>query len=120
MSAELKPWQFKPGNPGGGRPVGARSKLSETFLQALAADFAEHGQAAIVKVRAERPHHYLSVVANLCPRELRVERHSPFSDLSDQEIDLLEAFLKSNRARDVTEINGEAVDQLDTKQHDQP
>jgi hypothetical protein len=106
---ELKPWQFKPGNPGGGRPIGARSKLSESFLQALAADFVEHGPAAIQKVRAERPHHYLSVIAGLMPKQLGVERMSPLGELSDTEIDLLEAFLKSSRARDVSEVNGTAV-----------
>ena len=100
---ELKPWQFKPGNPGGGRPIGARSKLSESFLQALASDFVQHGVAAIEKVRNERPHHYLSVIAGLMPRELKVERLSPFEHLTDAEIDLLEETLRAGRARLVPE-----------------
>ena len=102
---------FRPGcAPGPGRPPGMRNKLSEVFLQALASDFVEHGPAAIAKVRSERPHHYLSVIAGLMPRQLSVEKHSPFSDLSDAELDQLERYLSVSRAQQVTEINGKAGD----------
>jgi hypothetical protein len=90
-----------------------RNKLSETFLQALANDFVQHGPAVIEQVRQQRPHHYLSVIAGLCPRKLHVERHSPFADLSDAELTLLEDFLRSTRAKQVTEIDGAAADPSD-------
>ena len=46
-SSNLKP--FRPGQSGNpkGRPVGARSKLGEAFLEALQDDFATHGAAVI-------------------------------------------------------------------------
>ena len=60
--------QFKPGNPGGGRPKGSRNKLSEAFIKALADDFSEAGIAAIEQVRAEQPAQYLNVIGKLMPK----------------------------------------------------
>ena len=45
------------------RPKGARSKLSESFLKALSEDFAANGIEVIEKVRSDRPHEYLKIVA---------------------------------------------------------
>lgn len=42
-----------------GRPKGSRNKLSESFLQALADDFEQHGRGVVEAVRAERPHEFL-------------------------------------------------------------
>jgi hypothetical protein len=94
---------------GPGRPAGSRGKLSEPFLQALADDFRQHGEAAITKVRTELPHRYLAIIASLCPKELHVERTSPLGELTDAELALIEQTLRGSRARDVTEINGSAV-----------
>jgi hypothetical protein len=80
-----------------------RNKLSETFLQTLANDFAVHGAAAIEKVRVEKTHVYLSVIASLCPRQLMVERTTPFSDLTDEELLQLERFLAASRARPIND-----------------
>jgi hypothetical protein len=78
------PAAFKPGcAPGPGRPPGMRNRLTEIALQALGDDFAEHGAAVIEQVRRERPHHYLSVVASLLPRQVQMEKLSPFSDITD-------------------------------------
>lgn len=84
QNANLKPIQ--PGevrNPNG-RPKGSRNKLGEAFVEALHADFTSFGVAAIVKVREERPHEYLKVVASLLPKELKIER---VDELSDSELD---------------------------------
>ena len=122
MTEARKPnGQFVAGWQGGpGRPAGLRNKLSEPFLQALANDFAAHGQAAIQRVRNERPDRYLAVIASLCPKELHVERTSPLGELTDAEIDLLEETLRAGRARLVPapEQNGAAVlEPKDTKQN---
>ncbi len=78
--------QFVLGHTGmGGRPKGSRNKLGEQFLEALAQDFAEHGQAAIVACREERPTDYVKVEACLLPKELLV-RKDPVDELTDQEI----------------------------------
>jgi hypothetical protein len=72
--SNLKP--FKPGaewtGNAAGRPKSARNKLTEDFLSALADDFSQHGKDAIVTVRQEDPGKYLSVVAQLVPKETDV------------------------------------------------
>jgi hypothetical protein len=55
------------GNPAG-RPKGARSRLSESFISALAKDFQENGIEAIKKVRQDEPAQYLRVVSSLVPK----------------------------------------------------
>jgi len=52
-----------------GRPKGSRNKLTEDFLSAMAEDFEQHGKAAIVEVRENDPSKYLTVVAQLVPKE---------------------------------------------------
>jgi hypothetical protein len=58
MAAVKKPHrgQFQPGNPGGGRPLGSRNRLTEVALAALGDDFNENGPAVIAQVRREKPH----------------------------------------------------------------
>ena len=62
--------QFKPGQ--GGRPKGARNKLTKAYLDALAADFKVNGQQVIEKVRDKRPDAYLKAVGLLVPKDLDV------------------------------------------------
>jgi hypothetical protein len=81
----LKP--FAPGNPGGGRPRGAKNRLHRAFVQALHADFEEHGPAAIRICRMEDPTNYLRVIASILPRELTIETAA--ADLTDDELDAM-------------------------------
>ncbi|WP_143279125.1 DUF5681 domain-containing protein [Bradyrhizobium sp. C9] len=76
---------FKPGQSGNpaGRPKGSRNKLGEEFIQKLYADFQEHGEAAIVKVRTEKPDAYLKVIAGILPKELKITNES---DLTDEQL----------------------------------
>lgn len=62
--------QFKPGQSGNpaGRPKGARSKLSEAFLIALADDFAEHGVETIEQLRVDSPRDYVAAINKLMPK----------------------------------------------------
>lgn len=66
--------RFKPketGNPGG-KPEGARNRLTAKFLHELAEHFETHGKDAIQKVFEEDPAKYVSVVAALVPAEKNV------------------------------------------------
>lgn len=74
---------FKPGNPG--RPKGARNKLGEEFIKALADDFAAHGVGAIEKVRAEKPDQYLKVIASLMPKDVNLNINEAEA-LTDEQI----------------------------------
>jgi hypothetical protein len=83
--------QFRPGQSGNpaGRPKGARSKLSESFLKALADDFDEHGKNVIQKVRGERPHEYLKIVAAVLPKQMQLDDVTSkrrADDLTDDEL----------------------------------
>ena len=66
---------FKPGQSGNpnGRPKGARSKLTEDFIKALAEDFANGGVQAIATMREEKPTEYCKVVASLLPKHVEVK-----------------------------------------------
>lgn len=75
--------QFKPGNPV--RPKGARNKLGEAFLEAMHADFEEHGASVIETVRKEKPDQYLKVVASILPKDLNVNINS-MDDLTDEQL----------------------------------
>lgn len=76
---------FKSGQSGNpkGRERGSRNKLGEEFIQKLYADFQEYGEAAIVKVRTERPDAYLKVIAGILPKELKITNES---DLTDEQL----------------------------------
>jgi hypothetical protein len=107
--------QFQKGNPGGGRPLGSRNRLSEVAIALLGRDFSEHGEEVIKQVRTEEPATYLKIVASLLPRQVMIEKTSPFSDLTDEELDMLMEHLASTRAKLVKKLerleqhNGAAV-----------
>jgi len=80
----LKP--FKPGESGnpGGKPVGARDRLTKRFLLDLAEDFETHGKAAIAACRESKPDAYIKAIAALCPKEVEVKR--PLEDMNADEL----------------------------------
>src|SRR4029079_15973917 len=111
---------YKPGQSGNpaGRPRNARNKISTAFLEALAADYEEHGAAAIKIMRMEKPADYVRVSASLMPRELEITS-TQLTEVSDDELDVFIAYarerlLERSSAIDVRsgegeEINGEPV-----------
>jgi Family of unknown function (DUF5681) len=93
------------GNPDG-RPKGSRNKLTETFLDIVAKDFAENGAEAIERVRREDPVMYLRIVGSLIPRELIAKRELEpdfdYAQLTDDEI--VELIETEKRRRGVQRI----------------
>lgn len=82
--------QFPPGVSGNpaGRAKGSRNKLTEEFIEALAEDFAKHGQAVIKTVREEDPGAYLRTIASLVPKQAALElTRSPLEDLTDDQVE---------------------------------
>src|SRR5262245_49885900 len=77
---------FAPANPGGpGRPRGVRNRLNRKFLDALTADFEQHGEAIIRVCRVTEPVQYLKIVAALMPRELDMTV-TAISDMREDEL----------------------------------
>ncbi len=77
--------RFVTGNIGGGRPKGARNKLGEAFIEALHDDFNEHGAAAIVATRTDKPDQYLKVIASLLPKDINLNINDE-TELTDDEL----------------------------------
>lgn len=80
------PTSYKPGQSGnpGGKPVGARNRLTTAFLFALADDFDKHGLKAIQRARADDPIGYVKVIGALLPKQ--IEQTTPLEDVTDAEL----------------------------------
>ena len=66
--------QFQPGHKGGpGRPKGSRNKLEEDFLKLLHDDWVANGASVIERVRSEDPSTYMRIVAQVLPKESKVD-----------------------------------------------
>jgi hypothetical protein len=108
---------FQPGESGNvlGRPVGARSQFSASFLRDLAASWSECGPDVLAKVAANDPSRYLAVCRTLIPRDvsLSIEQRLP-GGLSAQDLEVFQAIrqalnyvLEAIRAHSAKTIEGE-------------
>ena len=89
---------FEKGRPKtGGRAKGARNKISAAFLEALAADFEEHGEAAIKLMRLEKPAEYVKVVASVLPKEFEITENR-LMEIDDDTLDILLDYAKRRLA----------------------
>lgn len=88
------------GNPAG-RPRGSRNQLAQSFYQALADDFEQHGVAAIEALRTANPGAYLRICAAVALKEPQEppttqEAHNPLATLTVAELEEIIAVLESN------------------------
>ena len=85
------------GNPTG-RRRGSKNKLTKTFLEILAGDFARHGAGA--RLRERDPATYLRLVASIVPKELVVNQETApdvdYAELTDEEF---EEMMEAQRRR---------------------
>jgi hypothetical protein len=88
VPAQLAAFAFQPGQSGNpaGRKPGTRNQFGEAFIQALHADFEEHGAETIQTVRQEDPGTYLRVCASVLPKEIKVDV-SDLEKLNDDQLD---------------------------------
>jgi hypothetical protein len=82
----------------GGRRAGARHRLSTSFLEAFASDFAEHGAEVIKIVRVERPAEYLKTAAYLMPREIDITE-TTLMQIDDRDLDAYIEFIRRTIAQ---------------------
>jgi hypothetical protein len=95
---------FQPGHQSVGRRKGARHRISTALLEAIAKDFAEHGEEVVKITRIEKPVEYLRIVASLLPRELEITV-GPLQEITDEELEKLIADARANII-DVTPTTG--------------
>src|SRR6516165_9597130 len=57
------------GNPAG-RPVGARGRFSQQFIEDMRASWERHGATVMDRVAVEYPDRYLGIAAHLIPEEV--------------------------------------------------
>ena len=70
---DAKTGRFLPGNSGfGGRPKGARSKLTTEFFEDFCAAWKEHGVKALKDVAEKSPKDFLRAAAMLMPKEFEI------------------------------------------------
>lgn len=96
------------GNPNGRRP-GSRNRLTTMVIDAISADFNEHGADVIARVRCGDPVTYLKFIGALVPRESVLQREHEFDidfdkiSLSDW-IDLLDQLKRQASMRNELEL----------------
>jgi hypothetical protein len=64
--------RYKTGNIGGGRPRGARSKLSEAFIADVHTVWEEAGIEALRACAAEKPSEFCRIIGLLMPRDINL------------------------------------------------
>ena len=80
MHMASKDTKFKKGHPGGpGRPKGARNKVTDIYLDALASTTTDDVLQVVEKLKVSRPDAYLKLLSALVPRDLDINHSGNLS-----------------------------------------
>ena len=83
----LRPWQKGGPTPNPkGRGKGVPNRFSQQLVADFAADWRQHGAAAIEQLRKENIVAYVKIATSLVPRELLLQVSRPLAELSDDEL----------------------------------
>ena len=107
----LRPHAYVRGQSGNprGRPKGARTRLANSFVADLGADWAVNGTSVIAAVRTTRPVDYLRLVGSLLRKQIEVvvareeaaEDEFDYSVFTSEELSQLEALTAKALVRPV-------------------
>ncbi len=100
------------GNPKG-RPKGSRDAITKAFLDDVTKDWREHGMETIHRAREERPAEYVRMVANLLPREARMELDVN-SEASQAFLEALKALTKDDYSLKIIDGEAEEIENVPT------
>ena len=116
------------GNPAG-RPIGARGRFSQQFVEDMRASWERHGATVMDRVAAEYPDRYLGIAAHLVPKEVTATIEAGHGGLDPADYAILQAIKESLPAansespqailefvRDAVRVHGAKVLPADTRQ----
>ena len=99
------------GNPGG-KPVGAKNRVTAQFLEALADDFKANGKKAIKACREKDPAAYVRACVALVPKDLTLKSDAPSP--------FIRALKELNDLRRAEELNGLSTRATNTAKNEAP
>ena len=119
-------WQ--PGQSGNplGRPIGARGRFSQQFIEDMRASWEKHGATVMDRVAVEYPDRYLGIAAHLIPKEVEATITAGHTGLDGSDLALLKACkaeiegVESMSPQQVFEIVRETLRTAQAKQIDCP
>jgi len=81
-----------------GRPLGARTRFSESFMQDVLAEWQEHGRQALIDFREGNAENFVKLMASLLPKNVNLKVNE-LDDLTDEQLMRQLAAVRQDLAR---------------------